>query len=213
MSAECEKNSPKNILIPLTGKFEQSVCLPSKLSQKFEMALPNLHVGEQFIDPSGHGVRCVLCDTGLMMGKTTVNAHLAGWLHTTRMVSFQRSERVDVARRLHHNILLLGLPKWRMEVQAQILDYVQIDDTKVGDAVLTKAFKTLHKYEKMDRLSLLELAVWKASLTSDPFFESMDDLDAYWTLERNFDPIAYKHERHMTSGITVIIQNVLPFLE
>jgi len=99
------------------------------------------------------------------------------------------------------------LTTWRWKMQALLLEYVQ------GDTTLCKARQTLQKYEKMERLSLLELAVWKASLMSDPYFKTMDDLDAYWTLERGFDPVAYKNDRRVTSGITVIIQSVLPFLE
>jgi hypothetical protein len=71
----------------------------------------------------------------------------------------------------------------------------------------------LTKYELMERLSLLELAVWKTSLASDAFFSTMEELDAYWTLDRRFDPVAYANERRVTSGITVIIQGVLPFLK
>jgi hypothetical protein len=78
---------------------------------------------------------------------------------------------------------------------------------------LGQAEKLLARFETIEKLSLLELAVWKASLTNDVFFTSMDDLDAYWTLELGFSPVVYKSDRRVTSGITVIIQNVLFFLK
>jgi hypothetical protein len=107
------------------------------------------------------------------------------------------------------------LPRWRWEIESLLLEYVQDDEgaaTLSSSVALSKAKIVLTKYELMERLSLLELAVWKASLASDPFFSTMEELDAYWTLDRNFDPVAYVNARRVTSGITVIIQGVLPFL-
>jgi hypothetical protein len=171
-------------------------------------------LGKQFIVKGDYGMRCVLCGTGTMHGKKTLKAHLNGSEHATNCFKFEVADRVNTVRILDYRVKTLGLPKWRLEVKVHLLHYVQSHnrDARVVE-LLARAKSALHKYEKMERLSLLELVVWKASLTSDPFFETMDDLDAYWTLERNFDPVAYKKERRVTSGITVIIQGVLPFLE
>ena len=72
--------------------------------------------------------------------------------------------------------------------------------------------RTLLKYEQMERLSLLELAVWKCTIQNDPFFSTLQEIRDQWALNEKFDPAAYANERRVTSGITEIIQNVLPFL-
>jgi hypothetical protein len=124
--------------------------------------------------------------------------------------------RVEVVKELQSRVSSLGLPRWRWEIESLLLKHVHDDEdgtaTESSSVALNKAKLVLTKYELMERLSLLELAVWKASLASDPFFSTMEELDVYWTLDRNFDPIAYANERRVTSGITVIIQGVLPFL-
>lgn len=161
---------------------------------------------------SGGGVRCVLCGTGAMRGKASLRSHLNGWNHKYHMRKYEDGGRVDEVRHLEIRIDRLGLYRWRCEVQSRLFRYIV--GTGVPASVSRQRGETLlAKYEKMERLSLLELAAWKASLTNDPFFTSMDDLDAHWTLEKGFDPVAYKNTRRVTSGITAIIQGVLPFLE
>jgi hypothetical protein len=65
----------------------------------------------------------------------------------------------------------------------------------------------------MERLSLLELAIWKANCTAyGVIFSTMQEIDDYWTLESSFDPLVYLQQKRITSGVTVIIENVLPFL-
>ena len=95
-------------------------------------------------------------------------------------------------KRLQPRIDSLGLARWRREVDSHLLEYVKSDhdsDDYEAYRAFAVASKLLSKYEQLERISLLELAVWKASLQSDPFFETMDDLDAYWTLDRDFDPV------------------------
>jgi hypothetical protein len=72
--------------------------------------------------------------------------------------------------------------------------------------------KTLETCEQMERLSLLELAIWKANCTSYGVFSTMQEIDDYWALEGGFDPRVYLHQKRITSGVTVIIENILPFL-
>jgi len=165
-----------------------------------------------------YGKRCLLCGTGEMHGKAL--RHLASRKHAANFSTLKTlqqekwladafSERSTFVNELEQRVASLGLPRWRWELQARLFKYIRTGSDQ------TKAWihETLEKYEKMERLSLLELAVWKASLVNDPFFETLDDLDAYWTLDRNFDPVAYKNNRRVTSGITAIIQGVLSFLD
>lgn len=171
----------------------------------------------RFIVPdgfTGYGVHCVLCETGTMTGKKTVLSHVNGSWHSRNCFTFDIAERAKKARDLYNpRIEKLGLSRWRREVRALLYQYITSNNSVTSDAALGQADKLLARFETMEKLSLLELAVWKASLTNDVFFTSMDDLDAYWTLELGFSPVAYKNDRRVTSGITVIIQNVLPFLK
>lgn len=149
-----------------------------------------------------------------MTGTRPIETHLAGRNHIANCKAVKMGQRASDTKNFNWRIESLGSPLWRDKVQAELFRYIHSGASfTAAQEELKRVTKTLCKFEKMERLSLLELAVWKTSLQNDPFFESMDDLDAYWALDRDFDPVAYKNERRVTSGIAVIIQGVLPFLE
>jgi hypothetical protein len=115
---------------------------------------------------------------------------------------------------------------WLIDKDEQIWQWhvnifsMHIDDQ--ADATSPALIKILEKYEMMERLSLLEVVVWKASCisyharhtNSSTSFVTMQDIEDYWALDENFNPLEYRRQRRIesASGITVIIQNVMPFL-
>lgn len=51
-------------------------------------------------------------------------------------------------------------------------------------------------------------------LENNPFFSTKEaEVDIRWTPGRNIDPDAKMGEPYETSGIQVLVQSVLPFLE
>ena len=73
----------------------------------------------------------------------------------------------------------------------------------------------LDKYTKMEKTSLLELAVWRASclwFDGSRNFDTMQDILDTWAMDESFDPTAYKNERRFTSNVAVIVQGVIQYL-
>lgn len=73
-----------------------------------------------------------------------------------------------------------------------------------------------------EKLSLLELAVWKSTClvryaedigsSSQAQTVTMQDIEDYWALDESFNPIQYRKRFRMNIGISAIVENVLPFL-
>jgi len=78
-------------------------------------------------------------------------------------------------------------------------------------------YESLSKYEKMERISLLELAIWRTSCLNagstkfDSIMQAMED----YLLARDEGSNSAEHKREcqIKSGADAIIQGVLPFLE
>jgi hypothetical protein len=90
-----------------------------------------------------------------------------------------------------------------MDLQERITFMTEEDSEKEKE--VREIYETLSKYEKMERISLLKLAVWRTSCLNVKF-DSMQEIEA-------FDPAEFKRERRIKSGVNAIIQNVLPFLK
>ena len=72
----------------------------------------------------------------------------------------------------------LGLPRWRRDIKVDLFDYVFAsgNDTTGVPASITQQ---LDKYTKMEKTSLLELAVWRASclwFDGTRNFDTMQDI-------------------------------------
>ena len=73
----------------------------------------------------------------------------------------------------------------------------------------------LMKYTMLEKTSLLELAVWKASclwFDDSMHFYTMQDILDRWAMYESFDPVAYKADRRFTISIAVIVKGVIQFL-
>jgi hypothetical protein len=100
----------------------------------------------------------------------------------------------------------LGLEQWKiwakndMEAALKSLTDSQKSDKKTKQEFVRRMVnEMLEKYEKMERTSLLELAVWKAK------FLSMQEIEG-------FDPVEYRRDCRITSGADVIVRGVLRYL-
>jgi hypothetical protein len=71
-------------------------------------------------------------------------------------------------------------------------------------------YKTLHNTLLKEATTLLELALWKAKLDGD---KSEDNPLKVKTKEVKIDIDCARQERRITCGASIIIKNVLPFLQ
>ena len=166
---------------------------------------------------------CFLCNTGSMHEKQ-LGSHLRGSAHRQALTNEQVKERLHrrtenanvLMKRLTASIEQLTLPKWRNHVKAELCDYVFCDQSDTVQPVPDSIDKLLKKYIKLEKISLLELAVWKYSclwFDGSINFQTMQDILDQWAVDENFDPSKYKAERRFTSSVPVIMKGVLQFLD
>ena len=68
------------------------------------------------------------------------------------------------------------------------------------------------QYERMEATSLLELALWKASIVSSGLFLSVHEMKEYPILDREFDAREYAARKREACGSAVVIPLVMAFL-
>jgi hypothetical protein len=110
---------------------------------------------------------------------------------------------------------------WKLQVQGVLYRFMKLDvvhsSTDTIYSLLGQAETLLQKFEQMERLSLLELAVWKAACISCAGrvevagMKTLDD--AIMCVANNRHTWKqYRAETRKTNAIEIIIQRVLPFL-
>jgi hypothetical protein len=132
-------------------------------------------------------------------------------------VASERGASLDVIQYLLRasvcdQIERLGLERWKIDLEELITSMTEDD----SERQVQQIYKRLSKYEKMERISLLELAIWKTSCLNagSTKFDSMRAMEDYLLArDEAFDPSEYKREYQIKSGADAIIQGVLPFLE
>jgi hypothetical protein len=107
----------------------------------------------------------------------------------------------------------LGLSAWRNSVGAAFLSHMtsNLDSTNRQQPLFTRAMQTLVKYERLERLALLELAIWKAECLNrmpdikDDYSKAVSWMKSGWK--------TLKEELRGSSAIAIIISLVLPYTE
>jgi hypothetical protein len=113
--------------------------------------------------------------------------------------------------------------KWQLHVKGVLYDYMKLDiNCLIADEapLLVQATTLLQKYEHMERLSLLELAVWKAACISRATRVELDSMASMKSVEDAVLFVANNHrtwkehrtETRKTNAIEIVIKRVLPFL-
>ena len=134
----------------------------------------------------GWGWHCLLCDAGPML-MNRVWHHRNGFGHSSAIKELAQERSVFEAR-----IKTLGHELRRLCVEAA-MSTVSINASVEDRRAHYSCFvRTLETCEQMERLSLLELAIWKAScIANGVIFSTMQEIDDYWALESSFDPRVY----------------------
>jgi hypothetical protein len=185
---------------------------------------------------SGKTWQCVLCGV-VIKSEENRRQHAKAGNHQDNVVkSFEKSSKQYVANlgmrtlRRHTNALdiesgvdRLQSPNWQLHVQGVLYRYMKLADDMFSSeeaSLLTQAKTLLQKYEQMERLSLLELAVWKAASISHA---GQVELDSKMNMKTVHDAILcaakhqhtwkkYRTETRKSNAIEIIMKHVLPFL-
>jgi hypothetical protein len=162
--------------------------------------------------------QCTLCQQS-GMNENSANCHLSEKSHVERMTR-ARGERENYVRLVS---------RWdRLRFEQKLKRLKQEDAASLPDNVLAAAFrclqakdyvtasefkgraeKLLHKYENMERLSILHLAVWKAECLAqmpavNTFFAAQEWMTIGWKGRK---------PKHCQSGaMHTVVSLVLPFL-
>lgn len=178
--------------------------------------LPQLHQyrGAPYFENVEGSFVCNLCRTGHMLSLIVVRSHMHGQRHAKRYKTFlQREKENRVVKNWRASLPLrpriqgLGLERWRSHVSQLLFAY--LGPGSETDFVNAKMF--LVKYELMEKLSLLDLAIWKQNILGNTFVTVQEARD-YWVLEDGFDTQEFFFQRRMTSGVAVILPIVESFL-
>ena len=210
-STFCRWNASRRTM-PLVGVSQDGLIDESHVRVKeylreFVHLAPVNDIDQPFIKKHENGdMRCVLCGTSWMrlreMGKhiSEVREHTRSFNQLDAMRLEQWDETLISRHRqtdpLAHRVASLGLAKWRWHMSHLLHEFIMSPPSSlIMESRRVKEIRVaLAKYLRMEKLSLLELAVWKASVTQDN------------------DGSRQLQERRITSGVQVIIPAILPFL-
>ena len=172
---------------------------------------------------------CTLCGTG-NISPTSIASHFAGATHRHKMSQevhklriLDSAEWADAAMRLDARAQALGCSKWTKAAHSAIFcslakmqreSHQRRPGVKVAVSPTASALKDswqlLDHFEEMERLSLLELAVWKA-LCSNNFPSPMRNLLEVWDWQKTGWK-SVKSKFRQDRGINIILSGVVPFL-
>ena len=167
--------------------------------------------GVDYVVMIGNGqVQCKLCGTGGMY-KSSRMSHFLGSGHAMMYNDIQKLElklnRLDKVLQSEARVRKLGSIHWQRHVKSLMFEY-----TSQGVVPIGEWSQFLTKYERMERTSLLELAIWKARICDGLFFQSLEQVHEYKLLDSSFDEVAYRKNLRFLSGAEVIIPLVVEFL-
>ena len=173
-------------------------------------------------------VCCELCETGWMSYRQRVD-HFHGTRHCNnyrRVQELEKEHRREQAQlqeikvqfqllstRLKNSkswdgrIEKLGLRQWQDAIKAVLFDYCH------GNASISDIPTLLSKYEMKERLSLLEIALWKSSILSRGEFDKIQDVREYTILDPKFQPAVYLEKARVLSGAATIVPLVLSYMK
>jgi hypothetical protein len=152
---------------------------------------------------------CLLCD--VTREEPVFTAHCQDREHIRRALDIRRIQENKVAVQCAELLLRvdqLGLQAWRTEMFARM--YQASSDSSVKRKRIKAAKALLCKFERIERISLLELAVWKAVCLAIKY----DGCYMYhsWQEWIREEWKSSKHKVRNANEITIIIMSVLPFL-
>ena len=176
---------------------------------------------------TSHTWTCLMCKTG-DMHREVVHKHLNGLDHRSKYARLKQA-RLVLAKNDWCNEFIapsasqLQLERWQWHINHLCHEYINNHaESLPDDKLLNPIYATLCKYKKKEKLSLLELAIWKSKclvhhaevtgVGNEAHGVTMQEIDDYWALNETFNPRQYRREIRIKSEISVIVDNTLLFL-
>ena len=209
------------------------------MAEKWMHRLGTLHQnqGVDYVEHDDDGsLRCLLCRTGWMFRKP--GKHFHGSTHRKKYYAVKRAEEeaqaaeatrtrnagclstVEWFQSYVGRVASLGLPQWQHHVQSQLFRSF-FPSASNGSTICANGMteeqkhstlELILKYERMEVTSLLELALWKASIVSSGLFLSVHEMKEYPILDREFDAREYAARKREACGSAGVIPLVMTFL-
>jgi hypothetical protein len=125
--------------------------------------------------------------------------------------------RVDIVGKIQRNVSSLPLERWRNEMNEEIdrINRILPNTAAIEQWKRSVVCQMEHK-QLMEGISLLELALWKRKL-DDSKEEEMVEVEECLGVKppakkSKIDVAAARQEKRITSGASIVIKNVLPYL-
>ena len=124
--------------------------------------------------------------------------------------------QVDIVGKIQRNVSSLPLERWRNEMNEEIdrINRILPNTAAIEQWKRSVVCKMEHK-QLMEAISLLELALWKANLdeSKEEVVKVEESLGVTPPAKKSkIDFATARQEKCITSGASIVIKNVLPFL-
>ena len=154
------------------------------------------------------------------MHKSICGRHFSGSLHQKtyrevkenyRRTQLQAQERWAIASRVEQQQVIrsLGLKAWRDDVKARMLDTITTSINDYAELEYIQVRKIIKKNIKMEKFSLLELALWKAKIIDWPSFPDVKRAHEHLRLDNAKE---YFNRARLRCGCGEIIPLVITFV-
>jgi len=133
--------------------------------------------------------------------------------------------QIDLVGGIHKTVSSLALDSWRREMNHEIDRINQVlPNTRTYEKTIViqqwmetvirmiEDYKNEHYILLKECTTLLELALWRAKLDQE-FGEAYHENESKTANKAKIDVKAARQERRITSGASIVIKNVLPFLK
>lgn len=168
---------------------------------------------EQFMQFTADRVRCTLCDKEMHV--RCWQSHFLSSRHEQEVQSFkvgkERLERIKDFNSIRSLVERLSYSPWRQEMKERMYNYLFLVEEGEKKTHLAESKRRLCQINAMEVSSNLELAIWKTSILGS-YFDDMQDIYDYSSLDVNFDRKRYTKDVLVSCGSSVIIPLVLQFL-
>jgi hypothetical protein len=182
----------------------------------------NSYRHESFIIPNysiiGMSYKCELCCEEGVMPEYELNNHCVRNPHVSRVNQIrqmQQNQSVAQCAALQPRIEKLGLRAWQYEAESKLYWTLLNNNADGARAAqwMAEAIAVIQKYEEMERISLLELAIWNAVCIGNPDNTMAKDDYHSWQDWFREGWKCNKSAMRKANAIAVIISAVLPFLD
>jgi len=173
--------------------------------------------------------KCYLCETGWMHKQTAIK-HFQGSRHLKQyeiLWGEQEKEKtlceeaefgekvienIDVVKNMDTRVERLGLRRWKLEMHHLMYQYVV--EKAFGKEITRESIEDeLNRYELMEKLSLLEMALLKTKICFISRYPTVKEAKEYLNLYSEWDHKELFRIARGTIGKEVIVPLVLTFLQ